>query len=139
MNEALMEALVAILAARPSVSAIVADRIVWDTEEIDLAPPAVALRTLATTFPGRDLNGRGGLRRAMVELAAIALSVQSSVQLLEACLAALEPYESGPAEVPVSSGTARIASINVDDVTQSPPVRERSYRQTATLIVAFYE
>ena len=139
MNEVLMQALVAILAGASAVSTLVSDRVGGDTEETDLTLPAVTMRTLATTTPARDLVSRGGIRRSMVELAADATSLVGSVQLLEACLAALNPYEAGPANIPVSAGTARLASIHLDDVTQSPPVRERSYRQTAILIVAFYE
>lgn len=139
MNEVLMQALVVILAAASPVASLAADRIVWDTEETDLQFPAVTLRTLATTLPARDLGSRGGLRRSLIELAANAATLAGSVQLLEACLDALNPYEAGPAAVVAPAGTAQIASIHLDDVTQSSPVRERSYRQTAILIVAFYE
>lgn len=139
MNQLAMEAIVTVLCAAPAVSALVDRRVTWDTEESDPKLPAVTLRTLATTIPARDLTGRGGVRRSMIELAANADTVTGSSQLLEACLAALEPHESGPIDVTVPSGVARIASIFLDDVTQSPPVRERSYRQTAVLITTFYE
>lgn len=139
MTEAMMQALVLILLGSADVTLTVSDRAVWDSEETDLELPCLTMRTLATTLPARDLGSRGGVRRAMVELAADSDTLTGSVRLLEACLAALSVYESGPASVVVSAGTAQIASIHLDDVTQSPPVRERSYRQTAILIVAFYE
>lgn len=139
MTELLMQALIVILAADVTVQGLVADRIEWDSEETDPALPSVTLRDLATTIPARDLVSRGGIRRSLVEVSANARTLLGSVQLMDACLAALNPYEAGPASVIVASGTAQLASINLDDVTQSTPVRAQSYRQTATLIVAFYE
>lgn len=135
MTESHESALVTLLAGWSSLVAVVADRITWDSEEIDIAFPAITLRMLAATIPARDLKARGGMRRCLVELAAHAETSTQCSQVLDLAVDALTPYESGPFEV----GSARFGVIHLDDITQTLPARERAYRKAARYVVHIYE
>jgi hypothetical protein len=127
--------MVTLLAAWAALVALVADRITWDSEEIDLEFPSITLRLLAGVPIARDLTSRGGMRRCLIELAAHETTSTQCSQLLDVAIAALTPYESGPFEV----GSARFGVVHLDDITQTLPARERSYRKAARYVVHIYE
>lgn len=135
MTEAHETAMVTLLAAWAALAALVSDRITWDSEEIDLSYPSITLRALAGAPSARDLTSRGGLRRCLIEIAAHATTSTQCSRLMDIVIAALTPYESGPFEV----GGARFGVIHLDDVTQTLPPRERSYRKAARYVVHIYE
>jgi hypothetical protein len=139
MTEPHERALVQILAAWAALTAIVTDRIIWDSEEIDVTLPAITLRLLAGTPPARDLGSRGGVRRCLVELSAHAATGGASSSLLDVVIDALTPYEAGEHTVAVSGSEVRFGAIHLDDVQQTQPARERSYRKAARFVVWVYE
>lgn len=139
MNELGEKALVQILAAAAALAALVADRITWDDEELDLAFPAVTLRTLSTRMLSAGLAGRGGSRFALVEASAHATSSTGATQLLDLVIDALTPYESGRQAVDVDGSSVVFGGIVLDDVQQAPSSRERSYRKAAFFKVWLYE
>ena len=83
MNELGEKALVQILASLAGLTALVSDRITWDDEELDLAYPAVTLRTLSARMLAAGLAGRGGSRFALVEASAHATSSTGASRLLD--------------------------------------------------------
>jgi hypothetical protein len=135
MTESHEAAMVTLLAAWSALVALVSDRITWDSEEIDLEYPSITLRSLAGVPSARDLGSRGGLRRCLIEIAAHTTTSTQCSQVLDHVVDALTPYESGPFEV----GSARFGVIHLDDVTQTLPPRERSYRKAARYVVHIYE
>jgi hypothetical protein len=137
LNAAAEAALVAILA--PALSSLVADRITWDDEEIDLVYPAVTLRTLSSVEGSRDLKSRGGTRRSLVEISGHGRTSGDASRVVDAVCAALDFAEAGPFDQTVDGNTVHFGAIHLESIQQAPANRERSYRKSALFNVWLYE
>lgn len=139
MNAVAEQALVAILVGYAPLAAEIKDRATWDDTELDVAKPAVTLRSLASVPASPELRGRGGIMQAQVEVASRAVTYPKASQVADLVVAALDPYESGPDEVTIDAGTVRFASIRLTNVQQGPSTQQHSYRKVLTYTVSFYE
>jgi hypothetical protein len=138
VTEAHERALVSLLLTA-SITSRVGNRVMWDSEEVDVQVPSITLRLLSTQIPARELRGRGGIRRCLFEVSAHAATSTAASQLCDAIIEAMTPRETGPFSVTIQGGEARFGYVHLDDVTHAFGVRAGVYRKAARFIGAIIE
>jgi len=129
-----------LLTDNPDLFALVAERVTWDDEEIDMPYPGLTLRALTTRFPASELRGRGGIGQALVEVTARATTRIGVSNLADAVVSALDPFQQGPTLVELSAGgSVQIGAIVLNDFQQVPSIQQQSYRKLLTYSISYYE